>query len=410
MSYRWQQRFIFGLIGIGVSSCTIQPGLSDVPPTPDNPLISEFLCLKVIEDNLAKARIGGDITEEDKKILAQCRNKFSFSPNPDAPLPTPSQCVALMQGMLEEGLAKLLELNLSETQARSLERCKEVVKVYSFPSGSMEPTLQIGDRFVLDRTAYKTRSPQRGDLIIFEPTERLKKDNFNDLFTNRVIGLPGETVEVKNGIVYINSKPLKEKYVEEPPKYEYGPAVIPANNYFVLGDNRNNSYDSHIWGFVPRNLILGKVIWRLYPLERAGSLSQPFIARTAKAKQSEAKQNISTINKTQMSYLLENSSFANTFDRLRIGKLSGSSTSETTNYSYKIVMSNSNITVTTATAKEPTLKSYSGAVVKYKDSDDLSAIAAVICETSQPSQIPPPIPQTIGAAPVCPPNSVTVQP
>jgi signal peptidase I len=274
MSNRWQQKVILGSIAIAMTWTIGEPGVSDVSLPADNPLISESLCLKVVEDTVTKVRTARDLTEEDKKILIQCRNKFSFSSNPDAPLPTSSQCVALMQGILQEGLAKLLELNLSEAQAQSLERCKEVVKVYYIPSGAMLPTLQIDDRIVLDRTAYQTRSPQRGDIVIFEPTERIKKDNFNNVFTKRVIGLPGETVEVKNGIVYINSKPLKEKYVQEPAQYEYGPAVIPANDYFVLGDNRNNSYDSHIWGFVSRDLILGKVIWRLYPLDRAGSLSQ----------------------------------------------------------------------------------------------------------------------------------------
>ncbi|MBW4623909.1 MAG: signal peptidase I [Cyanosarcina radialis HA8281-LM2] len=272
MFYRWHQKVIFGLIGIGASWTIAQAGISDV--SADNPLLSESLCLKVLENAVEQARTGGNVTEEDRKILTQCRSKFSPSPNPDAPLPSASQCITLMQAVLQNELAKLLEMNLSEMQSQSLARCNEVVKVYYIPSGAMLPTLQIDDRIVLDRTAYQKQSPQRGDIVIFQPTERLRKENFKDVSTKRIIGLPGETLEVKNGIVYINSKPLKENYIQEPPRYQQSPIKIPPNSYFVLGDNRNNSYDSHIWGFVPRDLILGKVVWRVYPLERAGSLSQ----------------------------------------------------------------------------------------------------------------------------------------
>ena len=84
-----------------------------------------------------------------------------------------------------------------------------------------------------------------------------------------MIGLPGETVEVKRGQVYINGQPLQEDYIAEAPQYQWGPVKIPARHYVVLGDNRNNSYDSHYWGFVPRELIIGKAISIYWPPERA---------------------------------------------------------------------------------------------------------------------------------------------
>ncbi len=140
------------------------------------------------------------------------------------------------------------------------------------PSGAMEPTVQVNDRLIIDKHTYKSESPKRGDIVIFKPTEALEKQNFKDSFIKRIIGLPGEIVEVKNGKVYINNIPLQENYIAEPPNYEYGPVKIPANSYFVLGDNRNNSYDSHYWGFVPQSLISGKAIGIFCPIERQGIL------------------------------------------------------------------------------------------------------------------------------------------
>ncbi|MBD2021376.1 signal peptidase I [Leptolyngbya sp. FACHB-36] len=175
---------------------------------------------------------------------------------------------------MQQGLDKLVELNISEAQSRSLQKCGEVIKAYYIPSKAMLPTLQVNDRIILDKTAYRTQTPRRGDIVIFQPTKSLQQQNFKEVFIKRVIGLPGERVEVRNGTVYINKKPVKEAYIAERPQYQYGPVVIPRNSYFVLGDNRNNSHDSHYWGFVPRDLIVGKVVWRYYPLDRAGSLSQ----------------------------------------------------------------------------------------------------------------------------------------
>ncbi len=147
-----------------------------------------------------------------------------------------------------------------------------VAEARYIPSGSMLPTLQINDRLIVDKLSYKFQPPQRGDIVVFSPTEKLQQQNFKDAFIKRIIGLPGDKIEVKGGKVYVNDKPLEEKYIAASPEYQYGPETVPPNSYLVLGDNRNNSYDSHYWGFVPREDIIGRAIVRFWPLNRMGEL------------------------------------------------------------------------------------------------------------------------------------------
>jgi len=143
------------------------------------------------------------------------------------------------------------------------------------PSGSMEPTLQINDRLIIDKVGYRFGDPERGDIVVFDPTDTLLQQNFRDAFIKRVIGLPGETVEVKGGRVFVNGRPLEEDYIAAKPDYQWGPEVVPEAAYLVLGDNRNSSYDSHYWGFVPRDRIIGRAVVRFWPLERAGTIPEP---------------------------------------------------------------------------------------------------------------------------------------
>jgi signal peptidase I len=139
------------------------------------------------------------------------------------------------------------------------------------PSEAMLPTLEVGDRFIVDKLTYHLQKPQRGDLIIFMPNKKLQQEQptLKDAFIKRVIGLPGEKVEVKQGKVYINDQSISEPYINATPDYEWGSEMVPADAYFVLGDNRNNSYDSHFWGYVPRSLIIGKATKIFYPFNRS---------------------------------------------------------------------------------------------------------------------------------------------
>lgn len=139
------------------------------------------------------------------------------------------------------------------------------------PTGSMLPTIQLKDRIMIDRIYYKFSEIQRGDIIMFDPPATADVPKDEDLL-KRVIGLPGEKVEVKQGTVYINDSSLKETYIKEKPLYNFGPVVIPDGSYFVLGDNRNYSYDSHFWGTLPKENIIGRVLFRYWPMNEFGKL------------------------------------------------------------------------------------------------------------------------------------------
>lgn len=155
-----------------------------------------------------------------------------------------------------------------------------VAEARYIPSGSMLPTLQINDRLIIDKVSYHFVEPNRGDIVVFSPTETLRAQNFKDAFIKRIIGLPGDTVEVAEGKVYVNGEALSENYLQDYPNYQWGPEVVPADQYLVLGDNRNNSFDSHLWGFVPRDNIIGRAVVRFWPLNRMGGIGDPHYQQT----------------------------------------------------------------------------------------------------------------------------------
>lgn len=169
----------------------------------------------------------------------------------------------LVEGLKIIGLSLLFSLGIRTF----------VAEARYIPSGSMEPTLQINDRLIIDKLTYDFESPHREDIVVFNPTKVLQAENFHDAFIKRIIGLPGDKVEVKNERVYVNEKPLKENYIAAKPNYQWGPVIVPAHSYLVLGDNRNNSYDSHYWGFVGRDRIIGRAIFRFFPFNRIGEVN-----------------------------------------------------------------------------------------------------------------------------------------
>ncbi len=150
-----------------------------------------------------------------------------------------------------------------------------VAEARYIPSGSMLPTLEINDRLVIDKVSYHFKAPSRGDIVVFHPPAAAGAQFSHEAFIKRVIGLPGEVIEIKNGKVYADGTALTEPYTEAPPDYTWGPKTVPQDSYLMLGDNRNNSDDGHVWGFLPSDRIIGRATIRFWPLDRLAYLADP---------------------------------------------------------------------------------------------------------------------------------------
>ena len=135
----------------------------------------------------------------------------------------------------------------------------------------MEHTISVGDRVIGNRLAYTLGDPQRGDIAIFK-----FPDDESQLFIKRVIGLPGDKIQIINGLVYVNdsAEPLEEDYLPEEPTGDFGPFYVPEDSYFMLGDNRNYSKDSRLWEntYVKRDKVLAKAALRYFPFDKFGTI------------------------------------------------------------------------------------------------------------------------------------------
>jgi len=145
-----------------------------------------------------------------------------------------------------------------------------VVEAFVIPSGSMEPTLLIGDRVLGNKFWFWFAAPHRQEIVIFSPPSGAELAA--GALIKRVIAVEGDVVEVRDSQVYVNGQPVTEPYIKERPEYILPPTRVPQGMLFVLGDNRNASYDSHVWGFVPRNHLKALAFARYWPLNRIGLL------------------------------------------------------------------------------------------------------------------------------------------
>lgn len=146
-----------------------------------------------------------------------------------------------------------------------------VAEARLIPSSSMEPTLQIGDRVIVEKLFFKPSELRRGDVIVFWAPAGV---SHGDPLIKRVIGLPGDRVEVHDGTVYVNGQPLQEPYIKEKPNADFEPPVlVPQGDLFMMGDNRNSSFDSRSWGYASFSGVIGKAGWIYWPLSRFGKIN-----------------------------------------------------------------------------------------------------------------------------------------
>jgi signal peptidase I len=147
-----------------------------------------------------------------------------------------------------------------------------VFQAFYIPSESMVPTLRVGDRVLVNKLSYKLHDPRRGDIAVFRAPESAQTADIKDL-VKRIVGLPGETIEGKNGRIYIDGRPLTEPYLPEGTQSrEFPVEKVPPDSYFMLGDNRQYSKDSIYFGPIKRDDMIGRVFMRIWPPSHLGFL------------------------------------------------------------------------------------------------------------------------------------------
>jgi signal peptidase I len=145
-----------------------------------------------------------------------------------------------------------------------------VVEAYSIPSESMVPTLEIGDRILANKFIYRFIEPKKKDIVVFDSVGGQDEQTL----IKRVVGVAGDEIQVRDGVLYVNDEAQEEPYLNEevPFKGSYGPTVVPKGHIFVMGDNRGNSADSRVFGPLPLSNLKGEAFMRFWPLNKIGTL------------------------------------------------------------------------------------------------------------------------------------------
>ncbi len=147
-----------------------------------------------------------------------------------------------------------------------------LLQAFYIPSASMEPTLKVGDRVLVNKLSYDFHDVRRGDIVVFGSPPGEDNPDIKDLI-KRVIGLPNDTVEGRDGRVYINGDPLKEPYLPAGTSTSsFGPEKVPPGHLWVMGDNRSNSKDSRFFHTIPESLVVGRAFIRVWPISSIGLL------------------------------------------------------------------------------------------------------------------------------------------
>lgn len=196
--------------------------------------------------------------------------------SPEAPSPPPA--AAGLGASLRRQLLPVVGWVLVALLLRTL-----VVEPRWIPSGSMLPTLQLQDRVLVEKLRPRLQAQLPvGTVVVFQPPPALEAAGYDPkaALIKRVVAVPGDVVEVRDGLLWRNGQPAEPDWAAEAMDYRWGPLTVPAGDLLVLGDNRNASLDSHLWGPLPRERVVGTAIWRYWPLRDFGPIDRAGGGRT----------------------------------------------------------------------------------------------------------------------------------
>lgn len=155
-----------------------------------------------------------------------------------------------------------------------------IIEPRYIPSLSMYPTFDVGDQLAVEKVTKRIRPFKRNEIVVFNPPEKFRNimaDNYGETkkskeaLIKRIVAIEGDTVQVKNGKLFINGAQQDEPFTAEDAAYDFGPVVVPAGKVLCLGDNRNHSLDGHIWGFLPKENVIGRAVFIYWPPWRLGN-------------------------------------------------------------------------------------------------------------------------------------------
>ena len=162
----------------------------------------------------------------------------------------------------------------------------QVIEPRWIPSGSMLPTLEVKDRILIEKitprlSRLENKNLSVNTIVVFKPPKVLENEGYdvNTALIKRIVGIPGDVIEVQNGHLIRNNEIIQEEWVELPINYEMAKVIVPEKTFWVLGDNRNNSLDSHFWGPLSEENVIGTAIWRYWPIKKFGNIRFPTLKR-----------------------------------------------------------------------------------------------------------------------------------